>query len=122
VNTRILLLAGLMAGLAGAASAQPAPPESGAPAAPPKTDPHVVKLTNSGSSGITAVYVSKAGTTEESDDLLGKQTAGPGKTVVLKVRDPNNDCVFDVQMLMNDGRMVTRKAVNFCQTSDMTAP
>jgi hypothetical protein len=53
-----------------------------------------------------------------SDDLLGKQTAGPGRTVLLKVKDPKGDCVFDLQFLMNDGSMVTKKAVNLCQTSD----
>lgn len=125
MDFRMLLLAGVMAGAAGAAGAQSTPattPASGAPAAPPKAEVHVVRLTNAGADGITAVYVARAGTTDESDDLLGKQTAGPGKTVVLKVKDPAGDCVFDVQLLMNDGRMVTRKGVNFCQTSDMSAP
>ena len=77
---------------------------------------HVIKLTNNGHGGITAVYVAKAGTLDASDDLLGKQTANPGKTVTLKVQDPDGSCMFDLQFLMNDGSTVTRKGVNLCET------
>jgi hypothetical protein len=98
-----------------AASAQPAPagPDS-------KPGPHTLKLTNSGKDGITAIFVAKAGSPDASDDLLGKQTASSGKTVMLKVADPGGACVFDIQFLMNDGRLVTRKAVDLCQTSELS--
>jgi hypothetical protein len=114
----IAVLAGAVAAL-GQADAQPAPASS-APPAPPKAGDHVLRLTNAGGGGITAIYVVKTGTHDESDDLLGKQTAGPGKTVVLKVKDPGGDCVFDLQFLMNDGATVTKKAVNLCQTTEMS--
>jgi hypothetical protein len=109
ISIMLILGAGL-----GAARAQPAP---ATPAPPPGGD-HLIKLTNTGRGGITAIFVARAGSTDVSDDLLGKQTAGPGKTVTLKVKDPKGDCIFDIQFLMNDGSMVTRKAVNLCQTSD----
>ena len=94
------------------ALAQPAP--AAASAAPSL---HVVRLTNSGKTGITAVYVSPAGSPDISDDLLGKQTADAGKTVTLRVRDPKAACSFDLQFLMNNGDTVTRKAVNLCETA-----
>jgi hypothetical protein len=81
----------------------------------------VVRLTNGEKGAISAVYVAKAGSTDASDDLLGRQTAGVGKTVVLKVKDPGGACVFDVQLLMSDGSIVTLKGVNLCQTTDLTA-
>jgi hypothetical protein len=79
-----------------------------------------LKLTNSGHGGITAIFVAPTGSLDMSDDLLGKQTAGPGKTVNLKIADPKDTCVFDLQFLMNDGSSVVRKGVNLCQTSDYT--
>jgi hypothetical protein len=116
----IAVLAGAGAAL-GQADAQPAAtPASSAPPAAPKPGDHVLRLTNAGGGGITAIYVAKTGTHDESDDLLGKQTAGPGKTVVLKVKDPGGDCIFDLQFLMNDGAMVTKKAINLCQTTEMS--
>ena len=100
--------------LAGTARAQAA-----APAAPTPGD-RVVKLTNSAKTSISAVYVAPAGSVDASDDLLGKQVAGPGKTVTLKVKDPKASCVFDIQFLMNNGDIITKKAVNLCQSSDVT--
>ncbi len=106
------------AGLAlGHAEAQPAAAAGGAPAKP---GDHVLRLTNAGKGGITAIYVAKSGSQDVSDDLLGKQTAGAGRTVVLKVKDPGGDCVFDLQFLMSDGSMVIKKAVNLCQTTDIS--
>jgi hypothetical protein len=119
MKLRILMLAGLLAPAAALAQAQPAAP-SGTPPAAPLGGDHVLRFTNGGKGGITAIYVAKSGTTDVSDDLLGKQTAGVGKTVVLKVKDPSGDCVFDIQFLMNDGSTITRKAVNLCQTSQLT--
>ncbi len=109
-----LSIAALLAALAfaGAGRAQPAQAAAGS------SDLHVIKLTNSGKTGITAVYVAPAGSPDLSDDLLGKQTAGAGKTVTLKVKDPKAACTFDLQFLMNNGDTVTKKAVNLCQTPD----
>ncbi len=53
-----------------------------------------------------------------SDDLLGKQTANAGKTVTLKIRDPQGGCVFDIQLLMTNGDTVDRKGVNVCQSAE----
>ncbi len=109
--TACISAATLVLGAGSASLAQPAPPTSASPG------PHLVRLTNSGKGGITAVYVAPPGSLDMSDDLLGKQTAGPGKTVTLKVDDPKAACVFDLQFLMNDGSTVTRKGVNLCQTA-----
>ena len=106
------LLAVLAFAAPGGVGAQPAPA-----AAPPASGLHVVKLTNSGKTGITAVYVAPAGSPDLSDDLLGKQTADAGKTVTLRVRDPKAACSFDLQFLMNNGDTVTKKAVNLCETA-----
>ncbi|MGZ6027739.1 MAG: hypothetical protein ACXWKU_22205 [Caulobacteraceae bacterium] len=89
------------------------------PAAAPKPGVRTLKLTNSGG-GITAIYAAPAGSSDMSDDLLGSQTAGSGRTVTLKVNDDKAACVFDLQFLMSDGKLVTRKAVDLCQTQAYT--
>ena len=115
IHPHALPLAALLAVLASAAPggvrAQPAPA-----ATPAAASLHVVKLTNSGKTSITAVYVAPVGSPDMSDDLLGKQTADAGKTVTLRVKDPKAACTFDLQFLMNNGDTVTRKAVNLCET------
>ena len=102
------------ASVAGVANAQPA---SGAP---PPAGVHTLALTNSGGGVVSAVYVAPAGSLDFSDDLLGKQVASVGKTVRVTVKDPSGSCVFDVQFLMADGTVVTRKAVNICQSEAYT--
>jgi len=108
----VLLLFTLASALAGAASAQPAPP------APPGD--HMLTLINSGGAVVTAIYVAPSGSLDFSDDLLGKQVASVGKTVHVKVKDPAGACLFDVQFLMTDGTVITRKGVNVCQSDTYT--
>ncbi len=109
----VLALAAATA-LAATASAQPTPATT-----PPPGD-HALAVTNSGGSVVSALYVAPSGSLDFSDDLLGKQVASVGKTVHVKVKDPAGSCVFDVQFLMADGTVVTRKAVNICQTESYT--
>ena len=122
IRLHLLLTAVLVSGLACDAAAQtsaaPASASTAAPAA--KSGDHVFKLVNSAKSAISAIYVSPAGTNNSSDDLLGKQVAGVGKTVTLKVKDPDAACLFDIDFLMNNGDTVTRKAVDLCQTDAYT--
>lgn len=109
--------AGALAPLLWAAMALGATAQPAAPAAPPGAGgDHLVRLTNTGKGAISAVYVAPAGSTDFSDDLLGNQVAGAGRTVSLKIKDPGGTCVFDVQFLLADGSLVTRKGVNVCQT------
>jgi hypothetical protein len=101
--TAALLLAGT-----GAVFAQGAP-ASGA---------HVVKLTNTDKQAITAIYASAPGKNDWGDDLLGKQTAAAGRTVSLSFKAPTPEsCVQDLQMLMNDGKVVEKAGVNVCETA-----
>ena len=113
---RIVIAAVLALG-AGAASGQPA---AGVQPAALSPGPHVFKLTNGSKNGIQAVYAAPTGTLNLSDDLLGKQVAGVGKTVTLKVNDKAGTCVFDLQFLMNDGDAVDMKGVDLCKTSAVT--
>jgi hypothetical protein len=95
-----------------AAARRPAPP-----AAPPPA--HVVKLLNADTMAVTAVYASPAGKNAWGDDLLGSQTAAAGKTVSLGFGAmPAELCSQDLQLLMNDGKTVTKTAIDVCATAD----
>ena len=111
---RSVFLSLALAGLAGGAFAQPAP------AASPAGGDHTLAVVNSGGSVVSAIFVAQSGSLDFSDDLLGKQVASVGKTVRVKVQDPKGSCVFDVQFLMADGAIITRKGVNVCQTETYT--
>ncbi len=104
-------VAGLLLAASGAAA------QTSATTTPATATPgdHVLKLTNQGRQAVTAIYYARQGTRDWSDDLLGSQTAGPGRTVTLKIKDPGGVCVFDLQFLMSDGANVNKKAVNVCE-------
>ena len=103
-----------VAGLLMAASVATAQTSTTATPVAAKPGDHVLKLTNQGRQAVTAIYYAQQGTTDWSDDLLGSQTAGPGRTVTLKIKDPAGVCVFDLQFLMSDGANVNKKGVNVC--------
>ena len=104
-------------GLAAPAKARPAAPAA-APAPPPPGS-HVVKMTNTEKQAVTAVYASPPGKNDWGDDLLGKQTAAPGRTVTLVFVNPAPEaCVQDLQLLMNDGKSVQKSGVNVCEQAE----
>lgn len=92
------------------AGARAAPAPSPAVVGPQK----VLKLTNADAGGITSIYAAPAGAEAWSDDLLGKQTAGAGKTVTLMLKSPPEQCRYDLQVLMNDGKAVQKKDLDLC--------
>jgi hypothetical protein len=105
-------------GLAATAAKPKVAAAPAAPAAPPPGG-HLVKLTNTEKQAVTAVYASAPGKNDWGDDLLGKQTAAPGRTVGLIFMAPTTEtCVQDLQLLMNDGKTVQKSAVNVCESAD----
>jgi|SRR5882757_7129105 len=119
-----VLVAGLSLGLwvqgyAAPARPRPAAPASAAAAGPPPAGAHLVKLTNAEKQAVTAIYASAPGKNDWGDDLLGKQTAAPGRTVSLTfIARTTEACVQDIQLLMNNGKTVQKSGVNVCETAD----
>lgn len=111
------ILAAVAAVLAANSAHAAAARRPAAPAGPPPA--HVVKLLNADTMAVTAVYASPAGKNAWGDDLLGSQTADAGKTVTLGFKEmPAEACSQDLQMLMNDGKTVTKTAIDVCTTAD----
>jgi hypothetical protein len=101
-----LVMAAACAGQALAAAA-PAPPAGS----------HVVRMTNGDTQGVTAIYASPAGKNDWGDDLLGRQTADAGRTVSLVFKPgPPELCMQDLQLLMNDGKTLTKQGIDVCET------
>jgi hypothetical protein len=124
-TTLFLGLAALCAaGLADAQAQGPAPVKGGSDtaAAAPAPGLRTFRLTNGGKTGITAVYAAPTGSNNLSDDLLGKQTAGVGRTVTLKVNDATGTCVYDLQLLMSNGDTADVKSLDLCKTAAVNYP
>ena len=107
-------------GLAAFVLAQP-PTAAFAAKAKPGAEPadaggpgRVLTLVNGDVTAITSIYVAQTGTQNWTEDLLGKQTAGAGKTVTLKIAGPPEQCRYDLQALMNDGKAVQKNDLNVC--------
>ncbi|MEI9891652.1 MAG: hypothetical protein WDN45_15315 [Caulobacteraceae bacterium] len=100
---RIALGAGLAVLGAGAAMAQAA--------ANPAAD---VQAANGGKRPIVAVYASKPGLSDWSDDMLGKGTLKPGQSIKLKFKAKPDSCKADFNALLDNGDSVTRKDVDLC--------
>lgn len=112
---RTLILAATAGALALGLSLAPA----AAQAAGGGARPYTVKLVNSDSQSITSIYASAPGKNDWGDDLLGKQSAGAGKTVTLTFKNVGPDaCMQDLQMLMNDGKVVEKGKVDVCNTPE----
>lgn len=99
---RLIAIGGALAAFwAGSALAQSAP----------ATD---VQAANGGKRPIVAVYVSKPGLSDWSDDMLGKDTLKPGKSAKLKLKAKPEGCKADFNALLDNGDSVTRKDVDLC--------
>ena len=86
------------------------------PAGPPEPtgSSHTLTLTNGDPAAISSIYAAITGTENWTDDLLGKQMAGAGKTVTLKIAGPPEQCRYDLQLLMNDGKAVQKNGLDVC--------
>jgi hypothetical protein len=88
---------------------------AGAVSAQPPTDPaSAVQAANSGKRPIVAVYVSKPGLSDWSDDMLGKGTLKPGQSAKLKLKAKPDGCKADFNALLDNGDSVTKKDVDLC--------
>lgn len=108
-------LTGLSAALCATGALAAAPPKPAA--APAPTPGYAVKLTNADTQAVSAIYASPTGKNDWGEDLLGRQTAAVGKTVTLNFKPMAPElCVQDLQLLMTDGKTLTKDHIDVCQT------
>ena len=73
-----------------------------------------VQVANSGKRPIVAVYTSPPGRADWSDDMLGKGTLKPGKTMKLTLKAKPAECKIDISALLDNGDTMTRSNVDMC--------
>jgi P pilus assembly chaperone PapD len=110
-TTAKIFLFGLMwAAITGWATAQ-----AQTPASDPASDPaKAVQVANSGKRPIVALYTAPPGSHDWSDDMLGKGTLKPGKTMKLTLKAKPAECKIDVSALLDNGNTMTRSNVDLC--------
>ena len=110
------LLAGAAAAAAGALAfwAGAAMADDGNPAA-------AVQCANGGKRPIVAVYTSPPGRSDWSDDMLGKGTLKPGKTMKLTLKAKPAECKVDVSALLDNGDTLTKTDIDLCASDPRVA-
>jgi len=107
---RLIASGVLLAGMAGAFGAW----AQSAPAADPAV---AVQVANAGKRPIVALYVSAAGRRDWSDDMLGKSSLKPGKSMKLTLKARPVDCKVDFNALLDNGDSLTQVNVDMCATA-----
>ena len=83
-------------------------------------DPRDFTLVNGTDGIITHAYVSPADTNSWEEDVLGTDVLGPGDSVDIYFTDAGTGCVYDIKVLVADGREGYLWGVNLCDTSTVT--
>jgi hypothetical protein len=105
-TVKIFLFGLMWAAFAGWASAQ---------AQTAASDPaKAVQVANSGKRPIVAVYTAPPGSHDWSDDMLGKGTLKPGKTMKLTLKAKPAECRVDISALLDNGDTMTKPNVDMC--------
>lgn len=104
---KIIAYAVLCAGMAGPSVAL----AQSAPSADPAT---AIQVANGGKQTIVALYISAAGRRDWSDDMLGKGSLKPGKTMKLTLKAKPADCKVDFNALLDNGDNRTQTNVDMC--------
>lgn len=90
---------------------------------PARADPPAgdrdVSISNRGARAIDELYVSPASADHWGEDRLGDDTLPPGQTLRLKLGHVR-DCVFDIQVVYEDGSHEDSKGVNVCRTRGLS--
>ena len=76
-----------------------------------------VTVENVASQSIYYLYASPATSTTWEEDLLGSGTIPSGESKVANIDNGTNECVYDLKVVMADGKEVIQRRVNVCAVS-----
>ena len=82
-------------------------------------DPRDFTLVNNTDGVITHLYVSTVDTSNWEEVVLGRDVLSPGETVDIYFTG-GSDCMYDIKVLVADGREGYIWGVNLCSTSTVT--
>lgn len=73
-----------------------------------------VRLINESSETIQEFHASNTGRNRWEEDILGRRTIAPGKSVVINLDDSSGYCKFDFKTVMESGKSLVKRNVNIC--------
>ena len=76
-----------------------------------------VTVENVANQSIYYLYASPATSTEWEEDLLGSGTIPSGQSKVANIDNGTNECVYDLKVVMADGKEHIQRRINVCNVS-----
>jgi len=76
-----------------------------------------IEVVNNTSWTIETVNSTNVGRNDWGVDLLGRRVIRPGDSAIVNVEDRTGYCRYDFRAVFENGRQVTRRAVNVCEVS-----
>ena len=76
-----------------------------------------VTVENVANQAIYYLYASPATSTTWEEDLLGSGTIPAGSSKVANIDNGSNECVYDLKVVMADGKEHIQRRINVCSVS-----
>ena len=76
-----------------------------------------VRIINDTRHTMVRFYASNSSRTTWEEDILGQRVLPAGQSVMINIDDGSGACLFDFKAVFDDGDVLTRSQVNFCQIS-----
>ena len=76
-----------------------------------------VTVENVASQSIYYLYASPATSTTWEEDLLGSGTIPSGQSKVANIDNGSNECIYDLKVVMADGKEYVQRRINVCAVS-----
>ena len=73
-----------------------------------------VLLENISSQTIRELYASPITSKSWEEDLLGQRTLAPGQKINANIDNGTNECQYDLEVVLADGKKVVERNVNVC--------
>lgn len=76
-----------------------------------------VTVQNLSSQTIRELYASPVTVTKWEEDLLGQRTLAAGSSVVANIDNGTNECMYDLRVVLANGKTLDHRQVNVCAAS-----
>lgn len=80
----------------------------------------MVRVHNETDQTIVYLYSTNTGTNDWGEDILGADTIGAGRTILVDFDDGSGYCRMDIRAEFADGSEAELRRVNVCEVNDVT--
>jgi len=77
-----------------------------------------IVLQNVSSQTIRELYASPTTAQTWEEDLLGQRTLPAGKSISANIDNGTNECYYDLEAVLADGRKIEERKINVCAVSN----